>query len=88
LNAPGGYLLDTNVVSQTRRRRADAGVIAFLAPVAGLWGGLAAAGSRPVVDMRIAATAMVHGLVLVTRNVGDFAGVGVAVVNPWRKILG
>ncbi len=30
---PGGYLLDTNVISETRRSRADPGVIAFLSAV-------------------------------------------------------
>ncbi len=34
-------------------------------------------------DAMIAATALVHGLTVVTRNVGDFAGFGVAVVNPF-----
>jgi hypothetical protein len=31
LSVPAGYLLDTNLISETRKRRADAGVIAFLA---------------------------------------------------------
>jgi predicted nucleic acid-binding protein len=31
----------------------------------------------------IAATALEHGLTVVTRNVKDFAGLGVAVFNPW-----
>jgi len=31
----------------------------------------------------IAATAKVHGLVLATRNVSDFASTGVEIVNPW-----
>jgi predicted nucleic acid-binding protein len=35
-------------------------------------------------DRLIAATAMVHGMTVVTRNVGDFAGAGVGVVNPWE----
>ncbi|WP_295823323.1 type II toxin-antitoxin system VapC family toxin [uncultured Deinococcus sp.] len=39
---------------------------------------------KPVRDGLIAATALVHGLVVVTRNVRDFAGTGVAVVNPWE----
>jgi toxin FitB len=31
----------------------------------------------------IAATALVHGLTVVTRNVADFAATGVPVFNPW-----
>jgi predicted nucleic acid-binding protein len=31
----------------------------------------------------IAATALEHGLTLVTRNVKDFAGLGVVILNPW-----
>lgn len=38
---------------------------------------------RPVRDGLIAATALVHGMVVVTRNVADFEPSGVAVVNPW-----
>ena len=34
-------------------------------------------------DALIAATAWVHGFVVVTRNVGDFADMGVDVLNPW-----
>lgn len=37
-------------------------------------------------DALIAATALVHGMAVVTRNVEDFAGVGVEVVNPWEEI--
>src|ERR1700730_4115456 len=35
-------------------------------------------------DALIAATAMVHGLTVVTRNVADFEPAGVALLNPWR----
>jgi len=31
----------------------------------------------------IAATALEHGLTVVTRNVRDFADVGVEILNPW-----
>jgi toxin FitB len=34
-------------------------------------------------DALIAATALVHGMTVVTRNVADFEETGVAVVNPW-----
>src|SRR5712671_3586034 len=35
-------------------------------------------------DALIAATALVHGMTVVTRNVIDFQATGVAVVNPWQ----
>jgi toxin FitB len=34
-------------------------------------------------DALIAATAMVHGLTVVTRDVSDFEATGVALLNPW-----
>jgi predicted nucleic acid-binding protein len=39
---------------------------------------------RPERDAYLAATALVHGLTVVTRNVADFAGTGVRVLNPWE----
>jgi toxin FitB len=38
---------------------------------------------RPERDALIAATALVHGLTVVTRNTADFAPMGVALLNPW-----
>ena len=38
---------------------------------------------RPERDALIAATALVHGFTVVTRNVADFEPTGVAVLNPW-----
>ena len=35
-------------------------------------------------DALIAGTALVHGLVVVTRNAKDFGRTGVAVLNPWE----
>lgn len=35
-------------------------------------------------DALIAATALVHGMTLVTRNVADFKPTGVALINPWE----
>ena len=40
---------------------------------------------RPEVDALIAATALVHGLTVVTRNTADFEPMGVAVLNPWLE---
>ncbi len=133
-----GYLLDTNVVSETRKPRPDDGITTFLAAADALrlylsvltigelrkgiaakrktdplganalgswvdeietrfadrilpvdtaiarhWGELSATRPLPVVDTVIAATALRHGLTLVTRNTRDVAATGVAVVNPW-----
>jgi predicted nucleic acid-binding protein len=38
-----------------------------------------------VTDGLIAATALEHGLTLVTRNVKDFAGLGLMIFNPWES---
>jgi predicted nucleic acid-binding protein len=57
--------------------------------VADRWGVLE--GSRqlagrplPTPDGMIAATAIEHGLTVVTRNVKDFEGLGVKITNPWN----
>jgi toxin FitB len=51
-----------------------------------LWGELRAAfPDAKTVDTQIAATALVHNLTLVTRNVRDFRFPGLAVFNPWSK---
>ncbi|KAE9641414.1 type II toxin-antitoxin system VapC family toxin [Pseudomonas sp. PB106] len=36
-------------------------------------------------DSLIAATALVHGLTVVTRNIADFQASGVALLNPWEE---
>jgi predicted nucleic acid-binding protein len=38
-------------------------------------------------DALIAATALVHGMEVVTRNVADFKPTGVTIVNPWEPLL-
>lgn len=40
---------------------------------------------RPESDTLIAATALVHGFTVVTRNVKDFHTAGVSLINPWEK---
>ena len=43
--------------------------------------------SIPAVDGLIAATALRHGLHLMTRNVADFEPTGVMLINPWNDAL-
>jgi toxin FitB len=134
------FLLDTNVLSETRKKQPDVNVVTFLstaepssifvsvlslgelrkgvamksrtdpdaakrlgawvdglewsfgdrilgvdAAIATRWGEASAQRSRPVVDTLLAATALVHGLTLVTRNVADVGDLGVKVLNPWNR---
>lgn len=39
---------------------------------------------RPFRDSLIAATALVHGMTIVTRNLADFPASGVLLLNPWQ----
>jgi predicted nucleic acid-binding protein len=134
------FLLDTNVLSETRKKAPDPGPISFLksidsaslflsvltvgelrkgvaakmrtdpvaakrflawvegivvgftghildvdAATARLWGEWSGDRPRPVVDTLLAATAVVHGLTLVTRNTRDFTGIPVKLHNPWTE---
>lgn len=59
-------------------------------PVMLVWGEMTAALSRSGrvlqgFDSLLAAQARYHDLAVVTRNVKDFAGTGVPVVNPWEE---
>lgn len=42
---------------------------------------------RPVRDALIAATALVHGMTVVTRNTSDFTSTGASLLNPWTWTL-
>jgi len=135
------YLLDTNVLSETRKRQPEAGVANWIAatppdrlhvsvltlgeieqgiarvrgqgdqsqaaalerwlrdvqagfedrvlpvtlPVAAAWGRQQYTRPLPVIDALLAATARVHGLAVVTRNVKDFEVAGVQVLNPFAE---
>ena len=50
------------------------------------WGELSAASGHSGADLMIAATALEHGLTVVTRNVSDFEPTGVPVFNPFGRI--
>jgi predicted nucleic acid-binding protein len=59
-------------------------------PIARSWGELHATRRRtglplPVADGLIAATALVRGLAVATRNVADFRECGIQVVDPWSE---
>ena len=135
------YLVDTNVISELRRKEADTGVLAWFEqrpasvlfvsvltlgeirkgiealpsgkkklalrdwlevelpayfsgrvlavdlPVVDHWGRMLAQIKRPAaaIDSLIAATALCHGLSLVTRNEADFKFPGLEVINPWQR---
>jgi predicted nucleic acid-binding protein len=55
--------------------------------VADCWGRLQTIRSLPVVDALIAATALHHDLTLVTRNVSDFKGLGLTMLNPFQRSM-
>jgi toxin FitB len=70
------------------RSRFSSRVVGVTDVVAERWGELAADGAREgrkvhVVEGLLAATALVHGLTLVTRNVADFAGIPIPIEDPW-----
>ncbi len=60
-------------------------VLSVNVAVSDRWGRLMAQAKRPLpaIDSMLAATALVHGLILVTRNVKDFDHPGLTVLNPW-----
>lgn len=67
---------------ELRRDNADR-ILAVTEDVALTWGRITAGRIRGSADTLIAATALVHDLILVTRNVVDFDDTGVTVLNPW-----
>lgn len=134
------YLLDTNILSETRRKQSDQRVIDFLsatdpsalyisvltlgelrkgvalkkrtdpdtakrlghwvdgleysfadrilgidAATATVWGELSAQRPRPVIDTLLAATAIAHELIFVTRNTSDVQDTKANLLNPWKK---
>ncbi len=69
-------------LGKLRREFADR-ILPISDQVAVEWGRIAALRPRGDADGLIAATAKVHDLILVTRNVADFDDAGVSIVNPW-----
>jgi toxin FitB len=58
-------------------------IVPFDLPAARRWGALSAALGNDSADLMIAATALEHGLAVVTRNVSDFEPTGVPLLDPF-----
>ena len=79
--------LETWLISDMLSRFAGR-ILAFDLDVAQQWGRIEGrarlgSGKLPVVDSQLAATALFHGLTLVTNNEADFSRTGASVLNPW-----
>lgn len=58
-------------------------ILTFDAETAQVWGRLRVPHPENPLDKQIAATALIHDLTLVTRNVRHFEGLGVRLLNPF-----
>lgn len=68
-----------------RKLRHDHGnrILAVTDQISVEWGRIAAIRPRGDINGLLAATAIVHDMILVTRNVKDFDDTGASVINPW-----
>lgn len=58
-------------------------ILPFDSEAAQMWGRLRVPHAEHDIDKQIAATALINGLTVVTRNTADFAGTGVVLKNPF-----
>ena len=77
-------------IEQDLARQFEGRILPFDGSTAAIWGRLMGdgdrAGLRPAAaDAQIAAVAIQHGLIVVTRNVGDFARFDVQLFDPWNQ---
>jgi toxin FitB len=70
--------------AQMRGRLGDR-VLPIDEPIADAWARLNVPDRLPLIDGLLAATAKVHGLTLVTRNIADVSRSGVSVLNPFAR---
>ena len=71
---------------QTLRRDHADRILPVTDAIAVEWGRIAALRPRGDADGLIAATAIVHDLIVVTRKVGDFDDTRASVLNPWDPL--
>ena len=89
----GMLLLDTMVLSELRKRNRNPAVVASFRPrilpintaIARRWGQLSTEIGHSGADLMLAATALEHGMHVVTRNERHVLPTGVGVVNPFRR---
>ena len=72
------------------RERFEGRVLAITESIAERWGAMAGQAQLkkavlPVIDGLLAATALQHNLILVTRNTKDVLAAGVSLFNPWEE---
>jgi hypothetical protein len=75
-------------LDQDVSHRFDGRILSIDKAIIDRWGRLRGTALRkgrtfPVIDSMLAATALTHGLTIVTRNVEDISDTGVAIRNPW-----
>ncbi|MEM9165098.1 MAG: type II toxin-antitoxin system VapC family toxin, partial [Cyanobacteria bacterium P01_F01_bin.4] len=61
-------------------------ILEFTETEAQVWGRLSVPHPQNALDKQIAATALTCGLTLVTRNLRDFVGMGVPLINPFEAV--
>lgn len=72
---------------ETLKREFQGRILPVTIAVAEKWGELNKGRPLPVVDGLLAATALVHGLTLVTREIRSLHDVEVALLNPWEATV-